>query len=239
MVNTAHRDTRWRFWQGTAGLRPHVPALDGIRGLAVLLVMMEHLFWSNSTTGNRIFDAMSAVRASAWVGVDLFFVLSGFLITGILFDSLNSDGYFKNFYSRRVLRIFPLYYGFMLLLICLTHPLHLEWQGTQYILLTYTQNLGLFTKNWTGFRPASFVNLNHFWSLAVEEQFYFAWPLIVFFVRDVRKLIFTALTLSVAALILRVVLVSRDADPMLIYVFTGCLGRLSHDRRGVGSPAQD
>ena len=165
---------------------------------------------------------MSAVRAATWVGVDLFFVLSGFLITGILFDSLYSDGYFKNFYSRRVLRIFPLYYGLLLLLICLTYPLHLEWHGTQYILLTYTQNLGIFTKDWTGFRPASFINLNHFWSLAVEEQFYFVWPLIVFFVRDVRKLIFTALVFSVASLILRIVLVSRGADPMLIYVFTAC-----------------
>jgi peptidoglycan/LPS O-acetylase OafA/YrhL len=208
--------------QGTAGFRPHVPALDGIRGLAVLLIMAQHLLQSNGATGNRILDVISAVRATTWVGVDLFFVLSGFLITGILFDSLYSDGYFKNFYLRRILRIFPLYYGFLLLLICLTYPLHLEWHGTQYILLTYTQNLGIFTKDWTGFRPASFVNLNHFWSLAVEEQFYFVWPLIVFFVRDVRKLIFTALTLSVAALILRIVLVSNGADSMLIYVSTGC-----------------
>jgi peptidoglycan/LPS O-acetylase OafA/YrhL len=202
--------------------RPHVPALDGIRGLAILLVMVVHLMASNSHTGNRFFDFVSAIRGATWTGVDLFFVLSGFLITGILYDSLPSKDYFRNFYARRVLRIFPLYYGFLLLLICLTIPLHLQWNGKQYILLSYTQNLGIFTKDYTGFTPAPLVNLNHFWSLAVEEQFYFVWPCIVFFVRDARKLILTALVLCSAALALRFVMLAHGASPVEIYVFTGC-----------------
>src|SRR5205814_5173733 len=107
-----------------------------------------------------------------------------------------------------------LYFGFLLALICLTHPLHLLWQGKQYILLTYTQNLGIFTYDYAGFRPASFVNLNHFWSLAVEEQFYFVWPVIVFLVRDLRKLLFVALFLSGTALLLRLVTVSHGLSPI-------------------------
>jgi peptidoglycan/LPS O-acetylase OafA/YrhL len=202
--------------------RPHVPALDGIRGLAILLVMVVHLMTSNSRSGNRFFDFVSAIRGATWTGVDLFLVLSGFLITGILYDSLSSKDYFRNFYARRVLRIFPLYYGFLLLLICLTIPLHLQWHGMQYVLLSYTQNLGIFTKDFTGFTPAPLVNLNHFWSLAVEEQFYLVWPCIVFFVRDARKLILTALVLCSAALALRFVMLAHGASPVEIYVFTGC-----------------
>jgi peptidoglycan/LPS O-acetylase OafA/YrhL len=89
-------------------------------------------------------------------------------------------------------------------------------------LLTYTQNLGIWTKDYTGFTPAPFVNLNHFWSLAVEEQFYFAWPLIVFLVRDLRKLLFVALGLSLGALILRIVLESYGAVPGTLYELTPC-----------------
>src|SRR6266700_3962582 len=174
----------------------HVAALDGVRGLAIAMVLALHFFSANDHTGRRFFDFISAICTSLWIGVDLFFALSGFLITGILFDSLQKGGYFRNFYARRALRIFPLYYGFLLILICLTHPWHLQWQGKQYILLTYTQNLGIFTHDYVGFRPASFLNLNHFWSLAVEEQFYFFWPVIVFLVRDLRKLLFVALFLS-------------------------------------------
>jgi peptidoglycan/LPS O-acetylase OafA/YrhL len=156
------------------------------------------------------------------VGVDLFFALSGFLITGILLDSLNKNGYFRNFYARRALRIFPLYYGFLFTLICLTHPLHLQWQGKQYLLLTYTQNLGIFTKDYMGFTPARFINLNHFWSLAVEEQFYFVWPLVIFLVRDYRRLLFVTIGISMGALLLRIVFVSHGALPATIYEFTPC-----------------
>jgi peptidoglycan/LPS O-acetylase OafA/YrhL len=208
--------------EATGGIRSHVLALDGVRGLAILLVLADHLLASNLSTGNRFFDTVNAVRGAMWVGVDLFFVLSGFLITGILFDSVSGKGYFKNFYVRRVLRIFPLYYGFLLVLLCLTHPLHLHWHAMQYILLTYTQNLGIFTRDYTGFTPAPFINLNHFWSLAVEEQFYLVWPLIVFFVRDARKLILTAVALSLGALILRFVLVADGAPKYMVYVLIGC-----------------
>ena len=200
----------------------HVPVLDGVRGLAIVMVLTLHFLASNDRTGRPFFDFIAALRSSFWTGVDLFFVLSGFLITGILFDSLQKEGYFRNFYARRALRIFPLYYGFLLVLICLTYPLHLDWQNKQYMLLTYTQNLGIFTHAYAGFRPAAFVNLNHFWSLAVEEQFYLVWPVIVFLVRDLRKLLFVALGLSAGALVLRLVMVAHGASLFGIFVFTPC-----------------
>src|SRR5438874_10031624 len=83
-------------------MREKIPQLDGIRGLAILVVMFH-----NSQKFPRLF-------ANGWMGVDLFFVLSGFLITGILLDTRKSPGYFKNFYARRCLRIWPLYYALLL-----------------------------------------------------------------------------------------------------------------------------
>ena len=83
----------------------HVPALDGVRGLAIAMVLSLHFFSANNQTGRPFFDFISAICTSLWIGVDLFFVLSGFLITGILFDSLHRTGYFRNFYARRLLSV--------------------------------------------------------------------------------------------------------------------------------------
>jgi peptidoglycan/LPS O-acetylase OafA/YrhL len=89
-------------------VRGHIPALDGVRGLAILLVLAVHI---RVSPGDLWFDqAFDFVRSGGGIGVDLFFVLSGFLISGILLDSRGGPGYFRAFYFRRVLRIFPLYY---------------------------------------------------------------------------------------------------------------------------------
>ena len=100
----------------------HIPALDGVRGVAVLLVLAYHLLWANSHTANRVAFWLLKFREAGWIGVDLFFVLSGFLITGILYDTLNDTHFFRNFYLRRVLRIFPLYYGVLLLVLLVVLP---------------------------------------------------------------------------------------------------------------------
>src|SRR5262245_61650145 len=91
-------------------MRERLPQLDGIRGIAILLVIFH-----NESSKYTVF-AMDKIFANGWMGVDLFFVLSGFLITGILLDSKSSDGYFRNFYARRCLRIWPLYYAALLLM---------------------------------------------------------------------------------------------------------------------------
>lgn len=199
----------------------HYPALDGIRGLAITLILFFHLLWANAASGSKIFDLISKLRAHAWVGVDLFFVLSGFLITGILYDSLNDGQYFKKFYVRRFLRIFPLYYGVLFVLLLLTHPLHLVWQGRQYVLLAYLQNTGIWFPI-MDFKLNPAINLTHFWSLAVEEQFYLVWPILVFWIRDVRKLIAATVLLSVAALVGRVVLIHAGVPLMLLHTWTPC-----------------
>ena len=202
----------------------HVPALDGVRGLAILMVMVLHLMIFNNNTGNRWIHALSRFRGLGGTGVDLFFVLSGFLITGILYDTLHSEHYFRNFYMRRFLRIFPLYYGFLFLLLALTPWLHVTWGGRQYVLLAYLQNTAIWFPI-PGFNTINLVDLNHFWSLAVEEQFYLFWPFLVYLVKDRRKLIHTSVFLSLCAFILRVILYLQNAQTLpsgIVHCLTPC-----------------
>lgn len=183
----------------------HILALDGIRGLAILFVLYDHLFWSNPDSGNTIFDFLSTIRASAYVGVNLFFALSGFLITGILLDTVTSPNFFRTFYARRTLRIFPLYYGVLLVLLLLTRPFHFVWNGWQYFYLTYTANLVLWPQ-----APLILhrISIDHFWSLQVEEQFYLIWPLILYRVRSLRSLIRLSIIVCIATLFIRIALVA-------------------------------
>lgn len=176
-----------------------------MRGLAILLVLVVHLLLVNNDTGSFWWDSMSQIPRLGFLGVDLFFVLSGFLITGILFDTLREPHYFRNFYMRRFLRIFPLYYGFLLFLVGVAWLWHTPWGGRQFVLLAYLQNTGIWFPV-DAFHPGRMVDLNHFWSLAVEEQFYFVWPMLVFLVCDRRRLMRLAVVLSVCALAIRVAL---------------------------------
>ncbi len=92
--------------------RLHVPALDGIRGIAILLVDVYHSVRYAGIQPTAALDQLFLLGRVGWSGVDLFFALSGFLITGILYDAKGKDRYFRHFYATRILRIFPLYYGF-------------------------------------------------------------------------------------------------------------------------------
>jgi peptidoglycan/LPS O-acetylase OafA/YrhL len=182
------------------------PALDGIRALAVTLVFLEH--FGGGSHGGRIFNLINDLRLHFWVGVDLFFVLSGFLITGILFDTRNDSKFFQRFFLRRSVRIFPIFYLVLAVLLVLTPFLHYQWHWGQLTFLVYLGNF-FANYNWELYKlltpvyPTFKVNLSHFWSLCVEEQFYMLWPLVVWLVRDRVKLLKTAAGIALLALVLR------------------------------------
>ncbi|MDR3735306.1 MAG: acyltransferase [Acidobacteriaceae bacterium] len=100
------------------------PALDGIRGLAVTLVFCDH--YGGGSHGGMVLQAINVFREHLWIGVDIFFVLSGFLITGILYDTRQDSHYFKRFFTRRALRIFPVFYLVALVILLLAPILHSE-----------------------------------------------------------------------------------------------------------------
>ena len=158
-----------------------------------------------------------------WIGVTLFFALSGFLITGILYDTLGSKDYFRTFYMRRTLRIFPLYYGVLIVLLLLTRPLHFNWNGQAWRLLTYTTNIP-FISEWVS-NPSHYVNLRHFWSLAVEEQFYLLWPVIIFILRTWKKVFAATLVGALLSLTFRSVLAFVGWAPQNHTLF-GCMDAL-------------
>jgi peptidoglycan/LPS O-acetylase OafA/YrhL len=152
--------------------------IDGLRGIAILLVLMTHL-WPGSGSA----AALQPLMAGGWIGVDLFFVISGFLIMGILIDTKGSPGYYRNFYARRILRIFPLYYCF-LGAVFIGMPMI---QGASYGESQFGQEAG--SPLWylfylTNFREALGGEgiprfIRPLWSLAIEEQFYLLFPVVV------------------------------------------------------------
>ena len=175
--------------------RTRFPALDGIRAMAVTMVFMDH--FGGGAHGGRVLQAVNEVRERGWVGVDLFFVLSGFLITGILYDTRQDSRYFLRFFARRSVRIFPIFYLVVAVLLALTPIFHYMWRPAQMFFLVY---LGNIPANWdfslydvmSANHPTARVTIGHFWSLCVEEQFYVIWPVLVWLVRDRMKLLWTA-----------------------------------------------
>ena len=166
----------------------HFPALDGLRGFAVLAVFLCH-YGGGRHSGNGIVRAIGVLCSVGWTGVTLFFLLSGFLITGLLWDAKGDAHWFRNFYLRRALRIWPLYYGTLLLL--LLWPLfdrRYDFHAVARVVAihaAYLQNVPPFSQQWKLY-PIPFF-MEHYWTLAVEEQFYLLWPLLLFFARTRRK----------------------------------------------------
>lgn len=191
----------------------HIPALDGLRGLAILMVMLFH-FTSPDLIGNSAAaTAFTRIAGYGGAGVNLFFVLSGFLITGILYDSKTGSHYFRNFYMRRVLRIFPLYYGTLFLLLVLLPAVRMpsdeKFQFTvhnQIWLWAYCSNI------FETLHDRAMPLLGHFWSLAVEEHFYFVWPVIVLLFSR-KALLRVCIGCIVLAFLVRLSLLYAGADP--------------------------
>lgn len=186
------------------------PALDGIRALAIIMVFALH--YGGGTHGGPLLNLINQLRLRGWIGVDLFFTLSGFLITGILYDTRADSHYFKRFFARRSVRIFPIFYLVFTIFLILTPIFHYQWKIGHLFFLIYMGNFSLAADPSleiirSATIPAASAHLVHFWSLCVEEQFYLIWPIVVWLTRDRVRLIQVATALSILALVLRVVMV--------------------------------
>jgi peptidoglycan/LPS O-acetylase OafA/YrhL len=190
----------------------HNPALDGLRGVAILSVMLYHFTGSYKGT-NFLLRLWSLVAGAGWMGVDLFFVLSGFLITGILYDTAHAERKVRNFYARRALRIFPLFYAVLFGLLLLTPVLHMHWRPEHLLYFIYLSNVSrLLVPDFQ--LPSQWVNLGHLWSLAVEEQFYLLWPFVVWRVKSRTTLLRIILAVLIAGPILRGLLLATGMDAL-------------------------
>jgi peptidoglycan/LPS O-acetylase OafA/YrhL len=165
-----------RFAQARAVVAGRMPELDGLRGLAVLAVIWHNagLTWDHHGAG-MLHELLQLTANMGWMGVQLFFVLSGFLISGILLDQQGAPRQLRNFYMRRVLRILPLYFVVLAVLFVLLPALQLTpaWVHPRAQVWYWT-----FLVNWAEPIWHGDGGLGHFWSLAVEEQFYLLWPIL-------------------------------------------------------------
>jgi peptidoglycan/LPS O-acetylase OafA/YrhL len=197
----------------------YLPALDGIRAFAVLLVIPHNV--------NVLTDPLPGFAylwgkyvQFGWAGVQLFFVLSGFLISRALLESRESPNYYSAFFGRRVLRIFPLYYATLIIILILWPLLPSAGEAVsepaakQFFYWT-------FLANWTSPLGGDIKGISHFWSLAVEEQFYLLWPFVVHR-RTPGALLRICASLVVLALGFRILLAYIGASPECSYEFTCC-----------------
>jgi peptidoglycan/LPS O-acetylase OafA/YrhL len=227
---TAGDDASQRALKGAEA--KSIPTLDGMRGLAVIAVLLFHFAWTfpgddPETASRSLADTLAvhihAFLWSGWIGVDLFFVLSGYLITrGLVSPSTKQLGTrMKMFWMRRVLRIFPLYYAVLIVGTMVTLAFGAEWIPPPSYWL-YMQNYTLAfdheVMRWTA----------HFWSLAIEEQFYFVWPIVALIVSR-RRLIPAILILVIGVVALRAGLVFRgDRIGALANLYAGETAGVQH-----------
>jgi peptidoglycan/LPS O-acetylase OafA/YrhL len=206
--NPQHEKRSW--------VQPYYATFDGIRAVAILSVFYYHYC---HLAFFHLYGGMT------WAGVDLFFVLSGFLITGILYDSRQRPKYFQGFYIRRSLRILPVCWGVLLAIVLLAPIFHLVYGRVFLLNFVFLQNLNtrwipqyridspLFnpTKVFVPFGQNGFnIDLGHLWSVCVEEQFYLIWPLIVWLIPTRRKLMTVAAMVGLGAIVLRCYLFATD-----------------------------
>lgn len=192
-----------------------IPELDGVRGLAILSVLYWHYFASQSHPGAAgVVHVLERAGKLSWAGVDLFFVLSGFLIGGILVGNRDAPNLLRIFYARRALRILPLYFAWLAAFVVLRalvadrlrSPWLLSFPLPMWSYLTFTQNFGfaylrIWGPHW----------LSPTWSLAIEEQFYLVLPLVVLLLRP-RRLVALSVLLVVVAPFIRYCLLLRGNE---------------------------
>jgi len=203
-----------------------IPELDGIRGLAIAMVVVYHdLFIPTAFPAGSVGSYLRALARLSWTGVDLFFVLSGFLIGGILLDSREAPNYFRVFYTRRFFRIIPLYAALLAcvyIFVEVATPKAIDTYGwglfDRHSFLPYLfflQNFSMAASNYITFMGVT-------WSLAVEEQFYLVMPFLIR-VFSKRRLLWLIAAGICAAPVTRV-MASRLwlGHPLASYLLTPC-----------------
>ena len=168
-----------------------IPSLDGLRAVSIVLVLLAHLV---GTRSSPLTLAAGNLLALGELGVHVFFVISGFLITRLLLEEIGSTGRISltNFYFRRTMRIFPAYYAFLLVLfvLALSNVVQLAPRDLSHA-LTYTSNYYA-GRSWF---------VGHTWSLSVEEQFYLLWPAVVVLAGRRRALVIAACAVLIAPMV--------------------------------------
>lgn len=190
----------------------HFKELDGVRALAALMVMFFH-FFLEINSNNKALLIIKKFSIFGQTGVSLFFVLSGFLITRILINSKDNPSYFKTFYLRRSVRIFPLYYLYLTLtfiILPLIHNIPVVSFGQQIYFWVYLQNFA------STFRWSISPEPSHFWSLSVEEHFYLFWPLLIYFL-DIKKINYAIIITILVAFVTRIFLIKNGFE---VFYFT-------------------
>jgi peptidoglycan/LPS O-acetylase OafA/YrhL len=186
----------------------HIASLDGLRGVAISLVFLYHYF------PRQHLNPISILASAGWTGVDIFFVLSGFLITGILFDTLAKPHHLRNFFARRALRLFPVYLLMLALVFAFAHRLQLPLGWKDIPFFAYAANLSPAFNAVPNFGP--YLRFRHLWSLAVEEQFYLLWaPLVCLLAR--RSRIIKACAIGIAAALLLRIAGAHHVPTIAIY----------------------
>ena len=205
--------------EGAPARGANLPHLDGLRGLAILLVVAHNFGGVEDESRDLALRLFNPVHHLGWVGVQLFFALSGFLITGILLDTKRRDHYLRAFYARRALRIFPLYYAVLIAWLALAPlvfdlPADVRGEIARNQAYYYT-----YLSNWVMPFGGEITGLPHLWSLAVEEQFYAVWPLVVLWLGP-RSLARLCLGLAVGPLIFRIAIRCAGLPEGICYSWT-------------------
>lgn len=240
-------DDRESAFQRT--LRGRMLELDGLRGIAMLWVVLYHCWFLEVGTWWQ--NVLYTVPQLGLIGVEFFFVMSGFLITGILLRYRDSPNYLSGFYGRRVIRTLPLYFFFLAVVYYVIPAVPFLYERFHWFSSENSFEEGriwhwFFLSNFwyarQGFFDAWY--LNPTWSLAIEEQFYLVWPILVLAIppRFLGRFILCVLAASVS---IRVWLLMGDATATTVFVFTpgrldgiaiGCyLGVVAYSPGGVGS----
>jgi len=175
--------------------------LDGVRALAIWWVVIMHVFPDSNPAVSKMPLLIRQIISHGFLGVDLFFVLSGFLITGILLESRTKRAYFKNFYGRRALRILPVYLSAIIVMWICYHGF------SSFFILCLA-----FLANFNNLLHVPFPHgAGVFWSLAVEEHFYLVWPLLIRFTRP-RTLVAIGIAVVTSEIVVRGICMARGID---------------------------